>query len=286
MERMLVLLDGSENAEQVLPYVQALGQKMSMPVTLMRVCEAGEAEDKSYLSKLAERFVGRGIDTTVQTLEAHGHKKVSQTVLDYASREHAHMIALVTHGRSGINREVCGTTGREILTHCTIPVMMVRTQNAPHRNGEIAIPDGILVTLDGSKLAEQALPFGEKLARGMKGKLILMRVAEPAYKVNPAGDLGAARSATEVETEARLLVTDYLTETAEKIRGRDVTKVKLDIQLGQPADTIVRRAGAGDVGLVVMSTHGRTGLARVLFGSVAGYVLSHSPVPVVIVRPQ
>jgi nucleotide-binding universal stress UspA family protein len=129
----------------------------------------------------------------------------------------------------------------------------------------------ILVPLDGSALAEQALPFAERVARVAQSRVILARVV-PAF------------SAAETSTEASIALTarEYLEEVASRLRRAEST-VEVAVPKGDAAAQIVGAVAAHGADLIVMSTHGRSGIGRWLYGSVADAVIRLARVPVMLI---
>jgi nucleotide-binding universal stress UspA family protein len=133
----------------------------------------------------------------------------------------------------------------------------------------------ILVPLDGSALAEAALSSAASLA-GADTVLMLMRAAE-AYTV-PGADPTAAQVEVVREAEA------YLAEVAERLQRQGLRSVQTSVWYGPAAPAIVDAARLRRADLIVMSTHGRSGLGRLFLGSVAEYVLRASRVPILLLR--
>ncbi len=146
----------------------------------------------------------------------------------------------------------------------------------------------VLVPLDGSALAERALAHAERIA-AQGGEIVLFQVLEPEAVMPPLGvsEVASVREAERVAREmreasirARQVAERYMEGVKRVVRRADLT-VTLRVAEGQPADRIVEAADDADV--VAMSTHGRTGLAHLLMGSVAEKVVRHAPVPVLVV---
>jgi nucleotide-binding universal stress UspA family protein len=147
----------------------------------------------------------------------------------------------------------------------------------------------ILVPLDGSPAAEQALPHAEALARRFEASLVVVRAA-PAHAprgvvspgaaalVHPAGVIESENRDAEREEASR-----YVRHAADALAGHGVA-AHADAPEGDAAEAILRRARELPADLIVMTSHGRGGLTRLLFGSVADVVLRHTPCPVLIVR--
>ncbi len=138
----------------------------------------------------------------------------------------------------------------------------------------------ILVTLDGSSFAEEALPYARELAGCGDATLVLARVDEP-YEPPP----GVFVPATSIPEVIRLSAGEYLEQLASRLKlaGLKVESAVLD---GKVADSLLKFAKSEGVDLIVMSTHGRTGLSRLLMGSVAEQIVHGAHCPVLLVRPQ
>jgi nucleotide-binding universal stress UspA family protein len=142
----------------------------------------------------------------------------------------------------------------------------------------------VLVCLDGSDLAEEALPYAAEIARRFGSTLVLLEVtAGPSAVVEPTTGYYHATSPGRVqrsEDEAA----DYLEGIAAGLEKEGLRVEYLTLP-GAPGKAIVGYAEENDVGLIVLGTHGRSGLSRLAFGSVADYVLKQSRRPVLMKRP-
>jgi nucleotide-binding universal stress UspA family protein len=138
----------------------------------------------------------------------------------------------------------------------------------------------VLVPLDGSELAEAILPFAEQVAGPLGAEVVLLSVVEVPY--------------TEALTTAGVVSPDtfrlreldaqrYLAEVEQRL-SRKGLRARTGVGFGLPADEILAAARTGGVDLIAMSTHGRSGLGRALFGSVAEAVLRDSSVPILLIR--
>lgn len=140
----------------------------------------------------------------------------------------------------------------------------------------------IMVTLDGSTLAAQALPHALALVELHQAELILFRVVQEAHFVEEFVTEGKIQVDQRQEHWLNEATTALGELTAElKLHQLKVTPV---VEVGLPAETIIDYARQHEVSLIVMSTHGRTGLARWVYGSVADKVLRGAPCPVLLVR--
>ena len=140
----------------------------------------------------------------------------------------------------------------------------------------------ILVPLDGSKVAEGALPHAKALAYSVGAELILLTVGS-----NPAldfafSDPGIAQSAAKEEEERSK---KYITGVEEELKAAGF-KTSTLLRVGSVAEVILGVADELQVDVIAMSTHGRTGPARWLLGSVAERVVHNSKVPVLLIRSK
>jgi nucleotide-binding universal stress UspA family protein len=145
----------------------------------------------------------------------------------------------------------------------------------------------ILVPLDGSEFAEKVLPHVETLASCTGAAVVLLRVTVYTYEgVSAAADMAGFMPVTLPETreEIRKEAADYLNKVGEGLRTRGL-QVSTVVREGNAGEVIAELAHGEGVDLIAMSTHGRTGLGRALFGSVAEQVLRQAGKPLLLLRP-
>ncbi len=148
----------------------------------------------------------------------------------------------------------------------------------------------ILVCLDGSKLAEQIMPYATEEAIRFRGKLVLLQVVQEPVAFSP-GIPGEASVPIETDTmvertkEALNRAGDYLEKLAAPLRKRGI-QVKTVAIPGRAGEAILDYANTNSINLITIATHGRGGLRRAVFGSVADHVLRESGLPVLVIRPQ
>jgi nucleotide-binding universal stress UspA family protein len=147
----------------------------------------------------------------------------------------------------------------------------------------------ILIALDGSEVAEQILPHVEALGRALGSTLIVLRAIKTSEQIIAELNAGAVAPATGIIDPEPIIeaereeVEGYLAQVAARLRSHG-----LSVQIEQPpapaAEAILRRADELHVDLIAMTSHGRSGLGRLVFGSVAGEVLHRSTRPLLVVR--
>jgi nucleotide-binding universal stress UspA family protein len=149
----------------------------------------------------------------------------------------------------------------------------------------------IMVCLDGSDLAEQIIPYAIEQASRFKSKIVLCRiVSEPSFaSIGIPGfpsmameTTGMARQATKNEVESL----SYLKKWADRLMAEYGMSAESVAMFGAPGEAIVKYAAENGVDLVTIATHGRSGLGRVLIGSVADYVVRQSGIPILLIRPK
>jgi nucleotide-binding universal stress UspA family protein len=137
-----------------------------------------------------------------------------------------------------------------------------------------------LVPLDGSVVAETVIPFLLEIAGPLDMEVVLLRVNQP---VAPVVIEGAGSVEIEDIEARRIDAEEYLAPVAVELRAKGI-RVDTRVRRGVPAEEIVAAAKEEGVDLIAMSTHGRSGFGRLLFGSVAEAVLRHSEIPVFLMR--
>jgi nucleotide-binding universal stress UspA family protein len=165
-----------------------------------------------------------------------------------------------------VDRWLNGSVADQVLRRAQLPVLLV-TADCRHR-WPAEQPLRILVPLDGSPLGEHVLPVAAELANLLKAELVLLRAVEAE---DEAG-LGAVRG--------------YFEDLAGRLKGQGASAVTDCARLGEAADVIEGVAREERADLIAMATHGRSGLARVLAGSIATATLRRASVPLLLVRPR
>ncbi|MCL5959149.1 MAG: universal stress protein [Chloroflexi bacterium] len=144
----------------------------------------------------------------------------------------------------------------------------------------------ILVTLDGSLLAEEVVPHVVDMATRMASEVILLRVSPPVQAIFEDGVSMVTIPKDEVMNQTAVDYKEYLNRVADRLRAAGISKVQVAVQFGDPAEQIVDYAAAHGVDVIAMSTHGRTGISRWVYGSVANRVLQAAPVPILLIRSK
>jgi len=291
---ILVPLDGSPLAEAALPFAESLAERAGASLVLVRATHAhptlgnnapeqqreiAGAED--YLTILAKELAGRGF--SVQTGVPYGGSAAAWIVEEVSMRD-ADLVVMATHDRSGADRWLHGSVAEAVVSRATAPVLLIRARSSPRaieRFGDQ--PPVLVVALDGSPLAEAALPGASDLARTLGGHIVLVSVVpKPGQRVAVVGGL-----VTYVGSEHTRLENDthtYLAEIVNRLTASGLN-VEASVRQGEPGLAIAEAAAEHGAAAVVMATHGLTGVARTIIGSVAGEVLHRASSPVLLIRP-
>lgn len=219
-----------------------------------------EQETRKLLDESRDRWFA---DVEAETL-AIRHTSASTALCDVADDRAADLIIMGTHGRTGMTRLLLGSVAEQVVRHAHVPVLAVRKTDAIEE-----LPKRIIVTTDFSPAAEPAVDDAAAIARRFGASVTLAHVYEAVSGI--AAGVPAFRSFDEVDPELRAA----LSTIARERLGEDAS---IDLSVGvSPADVLLDRIAAGHFDLVVIATHGRTGLSRLLIGSVAERITRHAP---------
>ena len=305
--RMLVPIDGSELAEVVFSYVKELAGRLDIDITLLHVCRPEERDlmpmHRAYIERAAEIVKQQsqsvqemtGLQPGRQAVEARGEVATghpAEEILSYADRNGIDLILIATHGRSGVRRWVMGSVADKILRTSKIPVWLVRASTPKEVVYDQWPSRTILVPLDGSKIAEAVLSHVESLAKQRGAELvevILLRVCEPELVSSDYPEATMPLSWDEHlkrQTAYCKQVSEQYLAGIEKQLSDASLKVRSEVITGaSPADEIISYASKNPFNLIVMATHGHSGLTRWAYGSVADRVLHGVSSPIFLVRP-
>ncbi|MFN8442885.1 MAG: universal stress protein [Caldilineaceae bacterium] len=294
--KILIPLDGSPLAEQTLAFLPRFTQPLQTELLLVSIVQpwtytmgATDAMPVSaldslidswntYLHEQALRLTGAGFNVRTQIREGD----TALEILSLAGSEGVDLIAMSTHGRAGLSRIALGSIAERVLQGATLPLLLVRNQNVGQASSKI---QQILTPLDGSDFAEQAVPLATEMAKQCGAELTLLRVIQELDEHNKRLLFKSQQEADESLQRVKGLTSRYLEQVAYRLYS-DGFKVHCEILSGEPSNTICTTAETLPADLIVMSTHGRSGVARWMYGSVANKVLRNAPCPVLLVRSK
>lgn len=312
--RILVPLDGSHRAEAAIPVAARLARVTRGTVVLMRSIEpltpygpylsgaSGPATAMSsperdsmmsYLTQAAANEALAGVQTITRVTEG----SAAHSILDLSQAERIDLIALCAHGVSGYHHWKLGGVAQHVVRHAGCPVLLLSESAVDARPGagedQLVDVRRALIPLDGSLVAEAAIPAAVELMAALAprgGTLHLLQVINPFT----ARELGVQ------EAELVQPASEYLTHTAQELQATPTehlqltvtTSVMVDtdaaeriIAVADPAYQEGAEAQAPGYDIIVMATHGRTGMLHWALGSITERVVQASKLPLLIVRP-
>lgn len=297
-KKLLIPLDGSQLSEAILPYARVLAKGLKIPVDLLRIIEREvievavnpkrnyffddvEADLRSscndYLAGVAASFV-----------ETHNVNCVTfvgdpaEVIVDTASVDPDALIAMSTHGRSGIQRWYLGSVADKVLHASTNPMLLAKGTAQPESQDGEATIKRIIVPLDGSPLAERALPHATVVAQALHAELDMVSVCNsPTHAYYAEGlipNFDENRDAMQEEAK------NYLDVKAEQLSLQGVENASCIIETGDAGARIIELAQQTPNSLVTMCSHGRSGIGRWVLGGTTDRVVRYSGDPVLVIR--
>lgn len=303
---IVVPLDGSPLAEHAIATATMLAERAKADVVLVRahqlmlhdlgdqlaLDQAMREEAQDYLDRTAKGIHDEvGLAPRTEILEGPPAHAICEFVRSLPDP----LLVMCTHGRTGFSRMWMGSVADGVLRTSSAPLLLLRPEQAPDGVLEpVGAFKRMLIPLDGSGYAEQAVPHAMALAELTEAQVLLLEVVKPVYMpafmpameyavtYAPPEDYAADATRTLVERAA-----DYVAALATKLRRQHAT---LDIQTevrtdATPATVIIGTAEAQGTDVVALATHGR-GMSRFVVGSVADKLLRAGPPAMLVVRPQ
>ncbi len=309
--KIIVPLDGSELSEQVLPYAQLIAKSLSAPIELVQayhpLMPAGlpaayhRHEITEQLHQIAWEQAEASLQPVLQRLQAAGHTvsataqrgPAADVVSALAGSDPSALVVISTHGRGGISRWALGSIADKVLHTIPNPMLIVRANVMGPASPETSLKS-VVVPLDGSPRSELALPHAVSMAAVLSASITVLRVTPTAEHYRHelsavTAEMGSIPNFEPLEPNA--LVAEDTSEAGaylEDVRNRMAIDhahgvIAEHIAHDNIAQTIIERASA-QLSMVVMSTHGRSGLRRMTLGSITDRVIRHSNLPVLVIH--
>ncbi|MDM8000027.1 MAG: universal stress protein [Dehalococcoidia bacterium] len=308
-KNILVPTDGSKLAELAFPYAEELAGRLSTKVSILHVVDPKGSETlpmhRAYVERSADILKRQIAEVQRKLGNPHAADSVrvagevvaghaAEEILHYTQEKGIDLIVMSTHGRTGISRWVLGSTADKVLHVSPVPVLLVRSDAAQKGSFEKWTDITLIVPLDGSPRAESVLPHVQALAQQAGNEMlnvVLIRVCEAP----PMPAIAGPELAVPVDYQ-RLMeeswewcrqatnqylagIENHLKQTGLQVRSEPIEEVRFSV-----ADEIVDYANKIPFSLIVMATHGRSGVSRWAYGSVAHKVLMGASSPVFLVR--
>ena len=272
LKKILLTLDGSENAEKALPWVKqfAVCEKALVilvrivPTTPDRALRAQERDEaREYLLKMERELNFAGIATKV--LIRRGAP--AREIVDAAVDQGCDLIVMATRGGSPVKRWVMGGVTEQVMRMSPVPVLPVWSHLDRPRQGHVR---RLIVPLDGSKRAESIVWWAIRLAQILHSKLVFLHVY-PNGGGHPRGWNGTLYEA----------LSRRMSRIAESLRKQGIP-AEFRLQRGDAAERILNYADRND--LILTTTHGYGGMKRWILGSVAEKLVHAASVPVLVYK--
>jgi len=307
---ILVPLDGSTFAEHALPLALSLAQRSHAEIHLVTVSTPltqayiegvfvgtpdleteAVGRYKAYLNSVTARLRER-INVPITNEVITG--EVVTTMCELASSGKYDLVVMATHGRSPLGRFWLGSVADQMVRHINLPLLLVRPTEKEPRLEHVPDLNRVVLALDGTELSEQILAPAVALAELIgEVEVVLVRAIRQVYPDDVEPETMDAspvprplrEEMTRLQEESKREAAEYLAAVAHRLEARGMTVRTHVVVEDQPADAILHEAEGEHAGLIAMETHGRSGLARLFFGSVADKVVRGTHIPVLIHRP-
>jgi len=309
---ILVPLDGSTVSEHAIPVAYDLARRSGallrlvhvhvghtatpiyvegLPVIDEQLHSLGKVHERAYLEYIQNQLVAEAdlqiatalLDPTDMDVR---DQTIAQMLVSYAATTATDLIVMTTHGRGGLARVWLGSVADELVHTSLIPLLLVHPDRATMPAEHPAAFQRILIALDGSAMAEQLLEPERTLGGVTQAGYILLHVVEPHTLIRSAPFTAPTDFDAEDTQRRQAEIQRYLEGIARALRSDGVT-VHVDVRVAeQVATAILDAAREQHVDLIAIVTHARSGLARLLLGSVADKVVRGATLPVLLYRPQ
>lgn len=289
LNKILFPTDFSRCAEQALAHAVFLAEKHDAEIHLLHVItlfedqpnvvseEIGETEEMvRKLEDIAERQLNKAIDSDDMKINTSIKRGISAApiILEYASDNNIDLIVMGTHGRRGLGHLLLGSIAEEVVRMAECPVFTIRETE---KSKSLEAVNRILVPIDFSNHSGKALAYASDIAQSYNAKLQVLHIIEET--IHPAFSISGKSS-----------VFDLIPGIQEDSRNRaekmikDSVSNKVDYEIivkgGRATSDIIKYAKENQSDLIVIATHGLTGLEHMLLGSVTEKVvrMAHCPV--------
>ena len=295
LERILLPLDGSDLAETAIPYVRDLAGQLEAEVYLLHACPPEHKTDirmhQLYLNNIAENLRQR----IKENWQPSGEPKIQVEVIldepvnaifDYVKQKAISMVALTSHGTSGLRAWAMGSVADKVVRGVGIPTLLIRIKEGrivPEKKGLI---QKILLPLDASDASGVAIPYAVQLGQKLKASVALFSMGQSIYAQNIRSiDAGFGVNWDSIDASNNKKYTDeYLQGIANEIKKAGVDVIQTSVVRMDAAYEILEMEKKIQPDLVMMATRGRSNIARWTLGSVAEKVLREGDRPILMVR--
>lgn len=293
---ILLPTDGSAHATTAAEHALALGRAFDATVHVLGVADIDRAAGLFDAGGVDDEFVERverdaedAIERTAGLAASDDHLETAvvqgepgETIVEYIHQHGLDAVVMGTHGRRGLRRFIAGSVTEHVIRVAEVPVFTVRRpkdadegDESTGATGDLPSYERVLVPTDGSDTATRAVDHGLAIAAAFEGEIHALSVVDVST-VASSSDIVPSDTVIESLTERGERAVGAVADRADE---RDIEHVTEVVQ-GFPGSTILNYVRDEEMDIVVMGTHGRSGLGRVLLGSTAERTVRRSPVPV------
>ena len=287
-ERILVPLDGSHTAEMALPYAEEIAAKLGDEITLVSVSDS----TATYIDHLYHTYLECIMERVQRQLKDWGGKgevkvqsevllgKPASEIIRYAAENNVGLIVMTSRGSSGFGPWLLGNIAAKVLRAASRSVLLIKAPAKDAALRQKRLVKRILVPLDGSRVAEVAIPVVETLAHALGAEVVLFEVLEPVV-----GRVGAGGVAYIIphDKEIKKVVMAYLDSVGKQLKEKGLNTSSVVVS-GFPAEQIGDYAEANAIDLIAMSSRGQSGASRWVFGNVTDKTLHTGDTAVLVVQ--
>ena len=299
---IMVPLDGSRFGEAAIPVALGLARDLGAQLKLVSVSANGRVSTRRRISSISPEHAepldsefSRYLETLTSRIHSVSTVPVSRVVLggsatkalaEFNDLSHPDLIVMSTHGRGPLCRAWIGSVADWLIRHVATPIILVR----PAETGEIDPAKAeqirhVVVPLDGSELAEQSLEWAKRIVRAVNASCTLVQVTHQSFTAWSPHLRRRAPAVSDYTQVGSSASHDYLSSVAGRLQEEGV-KADTVVDGGVPAAVgVLKCAEQRSADLIVIASHGRGGLRRLVLGSVADKIVRASEVPVLVVRP-
>ncbi len=281
--RILVPLDASVLAEQVLPHALLLADRFKAATDFVCAVEVEDIPENVIAEAKKDRveYLQRISATLPQGVEPRcivEQGSPAEVILEQAESGNGDLtlIVMATHGYSGLQRWILGSVAHKVVQAAKTPVLLIPAGAKSPEGGPVEF-DRVIVPLDGSEVAEHILPYAVALCKTLDLEMILLRAYNPRFP-------GSTIRMHEVSGIVHDAAESYLKKKIAELASSGLKKLSYEVLRGIPAEQITDFALETPNSITAMSTHGRHGVGRWVLGSVTDAVIHSSEEPVFVVR--
>jgi nucleotide-binding universal stress UspA family protein len=281
---VVIALDSSDLSARALPFARTIAAGWSGRTVLVHASDPHHPRVKDPLES--------GLAEVVRQMRADGFEAEAivraalpaQAIVDVAWEQNADLVVMASHQRHGVNRWLNGSITEEVLARTSVPLLVVPARCEPPRTPAVRV----LVPLDGTAVGATAVEFMRGWGTSRSRELVLLRVVSLGPIVVGMAPAVTAESLSPEDIAAEVSAADaYLAGLVATIGDGGLSARHLVVETtDRVAQVILETARRERVDTIVLGTHGKSGMSRLVLGSVSEEVLERSPVPVLLVHQR